>query len=123
MQLKSVVKEIGAQALSPKDQMVILFGDKATPALRDVSVIQEFADPSAQKKMTVKVGDHLYINQIKYRVIGVGGITNANLQQIGHATLVFQPVPAEDQLGNAIYLTPTAKPVFKVGTEIVYDLD
>lgn len=122
MQLKSIVKEIGPDALSPKDQMVILFGDKATDALRNVSVIQEFTNPKAQKKMQVKVGDHLYINDIKFRVIGVGGLTNANLQQIGHATLVFQPVPSEDSLGNAIYLFPNAKPVFTEGTEIIYDL-
>jgi PTS system glucitol/sorbitol-specific IIA component len=122
MQLKSIVKEIGADALSPKDQMVILFGDKATDALRDVSVIQELTDPQAQKTMEMKVGDHLIINDIKFRVIGVGGITNANLQQIGHATLVFQPVPSEDQLGNALYLFPNAKPVFTPGTEIIYDM-
>ncbi len=122
MQLKSTIKAIGANALSPKDQMVILFGDKATDALRDVSVIQEFADPKAQKTMNVKVGDHLYINGIKFRVAGVGSLTNPNLQQIGHATLVFKPVPSVDQLANAIYLTPTAKPVFAEGTELVYDL-
>lgn len=109
-------------ALDPKDNMVILFGDKATDSLRDVSLIQEFADPEAQKTMTVKVGDHLIINDIKFRIIGVGKLTNANLQQIGHVTLVFQPVPSVDQLGNAIYLFPNAKPVFDVGTELVFDL-
>lgn len=123
MEITATVQAIGKHALSPKDAMVILFGEKATPELQDVCVIQKFADPAAQKKMRVHHGDHIYINDIKYRVAAVGGLTNANLQQIAHATLIFHAVPDdEDVLGNAIYLTPFAKPVFAEGTTIRYDL-
>lgn len=122
MELSATVTAIGEKALSPKDNMVILFGDKATNALREVSVIQQFDDPEAQKTMTIAHGDRVYINDIKYTVAAVGGLTNANLEQIAHATLIFQPVPAEDVLGNALYLTPYAKPTFKIGTKIRYVL-
>ncbi|WP_155286237.1 PTS glucitol/sorbitol transporter subunit IIA [Lacticaseibacillus zhaodongensis] len=123
MEITAKVQAIGKDALSPKDAMVILFGEKATPELRDVCVIQEFTDPAAQKKMHVRPGDHIYINDIKYRVAGVGGLTDANLEQIAHATLIFKAVPDDDDvMGNAIYLTPFAKPIFEVGTTIRYDL-
>jgi PTS system glucitol/sorbitol-specific IIA component len=120
MELTATVTAIGEKALSPKDNMIILFGDKATDALREVSVIQQFDDPETQKQLTVAHGDHIYINDIKYRVAAVGGLTNPNLEQIAHATLIFQPVPDKDMLGNAIYLTPNAKPAFTVGTKIRY---
>jgi PTS system glucitol/sorbitol-specific IIA component len=120
MELTATVTAIGEKALSPKDNMVILFGDKATAALREVSVIQQFDDPEAQKSLNIAHGDHIYINDIKYRVAAVGSLANPNLKQIAHATLIFQPVPDEDMLGNAIYLTPYAKPTFSIGTTIRY---
>lgn len=123
MKITSTVTAIGAHAISKKDAMIILFGDSATDALRDVSVIQEFDQPDKAKKMVLKHGDHLYIDDIKYRVNGVGKLTNANLQQIGHATLIFKPMPDRDALGNAIYLIPTAIPTFKVGTVIRYETE
>lgn len=120
MEITATVTAIGQDAISTKDNMVILFGDQATNALRDVSVIQEFADAEAAKQLNLVRGDHLYIDDIKYRITDVGRLTNSGLQQIAHATLVFKPVPTEDALGNALYLSPTAMPVFKVGTQIRY---
>lgn len=120
MEITATITAVGKDAISTKDNMVILFGDQATNALRDVSVIQEFASPKEEQKLTMARGDLLFIDDIKYRVTGIGSLTNPNLQQIGHATLVFKPVPTEDALANALYLSPTAMPTITVGTKLRY---
>ncbi|KRL87556.1 hypothetical protein FC50_GL002272 [Lacticaseibacillus pantheris DSM 15945 = JCM 12539 = NBRC 106106] len=120
MEITATVTAIGPHAISQTDPLVILFGKDATPELADVSVIQQFDEPSQQKQLALHHGDHIFINDIKFRVSEVGSLTNANLQQIGHATLMFQPVPSEDRLGNAVYLVPTARPTFTIGTTIRY---
>ena len=120
MQLTATVTAIGKDALSSKDPMIILFGPQATDALRDVAVIQQFADKSALEKLVIKEGDQLTIDDETFEMTYVGQLANSNLKAIGHVTLLFQAVPADNPMQNAIYLKPTHRPTFKVGTTLTY---
>ena len=100
--------------------MIILFGPQATDALRDVAVIQQFADKSALEKLVIKAGDQLTIDDETFEMTYVGQLANSNLKAIGHVTLLFQAVPADKPMQNAIYLKSTHRPTFKVGTTLTY---
>ncbi|WP_125709466.1 PTS glucitol/sorbitol transporter subunit IIA [Lacticaseibacillus porcinae] len=115
----SKVTAIGTHALDPADPLVILFGVSATAALRDVAVIQEFADADAQLALTVAVGDQVQIDELSYVVQRVGKLANQNLQTIGHVSLIFDQIP-DQPMENALYLEPKVKPTIKVGSTITY---
>ena len=120
MQLTATVTAIGKDALSSNDPMIILFGPQATDALRDVAVIQQFADKSALEKLVIKEGDQLTIDDETFEMTYVGQLANSNLKAIGHVTLLFQAVPADKPMQNAIYLKPTHRITFNVGTTLTY---
>lgn len=117
--IMATVTAIGDAALDPKDPLVILFGESATQALRDVAVIQQFADGDAQAALTVAIGDHVEIDAQRYEVKHVGKLANQNLQTIGHVSLIFDVLP-DQPMENALYLEPKAKPQIKVGSTITY---
>ncbi|WP_179394333.1 PTS glucitol/sorbitol transporter subunit IIA [Lacticaseibacillus absianus] len=120
MDITATIKAIGESALSPTDPLVILFDDSATPALRAVTLIQQFDDPQAQRDLEMQAGDTLTIDGEDFAVTAVGKLANANLRSIGHVALVFAPQPAVDRLESALYLKPTSRPHFTVGTTLVY---
>lgn len=68
MEITATVTAIGPHAISQTDPLVILFGQEATPELADVSVIQTFDQPAQQKQLVLHHGDHIYINDIKFRI-------------------------------------------------------
>lgn len=115
----SKVTAIGANALDPTDPLVILFGESATAALRDVAVIQQFDDPKAQVALTIAVGDQVVIDGQTYAVKRVGQLANQNLQTIGHVSLIFDQIP-DQPMENALYLEPKVKPQLAVGSTITY---
>ncbi|WP_407893314.1 PTS glucitol/sorbitol transporter subunit IIA [Lacticaseibacillus sp. N501-2] len=115
----STVTAIGTHALDPADPLVILFGESATAALRDVAVIQQFADPNAQATLTIAVGDQVAIGDVAYTVERVGELANQNLQTIGHVSLIFDRIP-DQPMENALYLKPQVKPQLQVGSTITY---
>lgn len=117
--VKAVITAIGEQALSAKDPMVILFDESASPELRAVAVIQKFAATTAQRELTLADGDLLIIDGTTYPIEHVGSLVNENIRTIGHVTLIFGDEDPQD-LQNALYLTATVKPDFKIGTELVY---
>lgn len=114
------IVSIGEEAVAGDDPLVILFGEGATDALKRVALVQRFEDPTAQAELTLKPGDAVRIDDTPYTIQAVGHLANANLQSLGHAALVFSPVPAEDMLQSALYLTPTKRPRFEVGTTLTY---
>ena len=121
MQFTATITAIGKDALSSRDPMIILFGPEATDALRDVAVIQQFDDPAALSQFSIQAGDRLTIDGTAFTMTYVGQLAISNLKAIGHVTLLFQDVPAEKPMQNAIYLKPTQRPAFRVGTTLTYN--
>ncbi|MGM0125316.1 PTS system, glucitol/sorbitol-specific IIA component [Enterococcus sp. AZ194] len=115
--MKAIVSEIGSQALSESEPIVILFGETATPALRKYSVIQKIRE---ETPTDLKISGKILFDGAEYTIQYVGNTANQNLQAIGHLTLVFDEVPEENQIVNGVYLTPHVIPAFKKNTEIVY---
>ncbi|MBO0422845.1 PTS sorbitol transporter subunit IIA [Enterococcus plantarum] len=115
--MKAVITEIGSRALDEKEPMIILFGESATEALKEYSVIQKFQE---DQSLEVKKGDLLKIDDQEYTIDYVGSFANNNLKSIAHVTLVFADVPKEDAIVNGVYLTPKVFPTLKVGSTIEY---
>lgn len=115
--MKAIVTEIGACALDEKEPMIILFGESATEGLKEYSVIQKFQEVQS---LALKKGDLLKIDEQIYTINYVGSFANENLNSIAHVTLVFDDIPKNDAIVNALYLTPQALPAIKVGTIIEY---
>lgn len=123
VEIKATITAIGPEAISPTDPLVILFDEDATVALKRIALLQEFESEEAMSQLALTTGDQILIGEQAYHVQYVGEVANDNLQTIGHATLLFTPVPENDRLGNGVYLTPYVKPDFKVGTQITYQTD
>lgn len=115
---QGIIKAIGQDAISTKDQMIILFGEQATPELRKVSVIQEIEKTGTPIQLTV--GGEISFDGQKYQIEHVGDYAEEQLNTIGHMTLVFKEVPAGDALVNAVYLTPFTLPTLTEGSVITY---
>ncbi|MEI5989117.1 PTS glucitol/sorbitol transporter subunit IIA [Enterococcus crotali] len=115
--MKAIVTEIGARALDEKEPMIILFGESATEGLKEYSVIQKFQE---EQPLAMKEGDLLKVDEQEYTIDYVGPFANKNLNSIAHVTLVFDDIPKEDAIVNALYLTPRLLPTIHVGTIIEY---
>ncbi len=116
--LEAKVVEIGPEALSPDDPLLILFDETASQQLRRVSIVQRFIS-STDHGFHLQIGDQLRIDDQDYQVSHVGKLVENNMNAIGHATLFFEPVPKQPQ-HNGIYLTPYQLPKIKVGSLISY---
>ncbi|MGY3778605.1 PTS glucitol/sorbitol transporter subunit IIA [Isobaculum melis] len=112
------VVEIGKQAISQKDPMIILFGETATAEIKKVAVIQEFKEGIPNEAL--RVGGEVAFGEQVYHIQRVGSLANENLQSIGHVTLIFSDIPEEDVLENALYLSPKELPKIDLDTEIKY---
>lgn len=120
-EIKSTITAVGPQALEDQDPMVILFDETASETLRQVAVIQQFDDETAQQQLELHAGDELVIDDQHLPIDAVGSLVNENLQTIGHVTLVFSDAGPAD-LHNAIYFRGQPKPNFRVGTQLIYRL-
>ncbi|WP_281164241.1 PTS glucitol/sorbitol transporter subunit IIA [Liquorilactobacillus sicerae] len=116
--LEAKVVEIGPEAVSPGDPLLILFDETASQQLRRVSIVQRFISAN-DNGFHLQAGDQLLIDDQGYQVIHVGKLVENNMDAIGHATLFFEPVPKQPQ-HNGIYLTPYQLPQIKVGSLIRY---
>ncbi|OTN77630.1 hypothetical protein A5886_002730 [Enterococcus sp. 8G7_MSG3316] len=114
---QGTIKEIGAQAIDPKENMLIFFGEEASDTLREYSVVQSLPDSG---DLIVKQDDQILFGDQAYRVQYVGTVANQILQTIQHVTFVFGDVPAENQLSSAIYLTPAVLPTIAVDMKVTY---
>lgn len=118
--IQAEVIQIGKEAISPKDQMMILFGENATSQLAEVSVIQKFLEKPV---FSLKKGDQIKIGAVTYEVKQMGELVNEHLTKLGHATLMFREAPVDDEMKNNIYLEPNNFPTIQVGDTITYLMD
>jgi PTS system glucitol/sorbitol-specific IIA component len=116
--IHSNVIEIGTEAISENDPIMILFDKTATPALRNYSVIQEFQESPT---FSLDEGDTITFDNQEYRIEHVGRTANQNLEAVGHVTLIFDEYNREDAIVNGIYLSPYQVPEIHLGTHIRYD--
>ena len=116
--LEAKIVEIGPEAISANDPLLILFDETASQQLRRVSIGQRFIAPT-EASFTLATGDQLMIDDQQYRVTHVGKLVANNMEAVGHATLFFEPVPKQPQ-HNGIYLEPYQLPKIKVGSLIRY---
>ena len=126
MKIQAEIKAIGANAIDSTEPMAILFNEQATPALKEIALIQQFADLHPVFSLTT--GATVTIDQHVYQATYVGALTNENLNTIGHVTLVFDQVPDGDRLQGGLYLAPMTSetpkmPTFKVGTQLSYQIN
>ncbi|EQM53031.1 PTS glucose transporter subunit IIA [Lactiplantibacillus plantarum EGD-AQ4] len=117
MTVTATVQSIGDNAIDPKEPILVLFDETATAPLQQIAVVQQFEQPATQ--LSLVVGSTITIDQQTYTVEYAGGLVEANLTSIGHATLYFKSVP-EKPMDNGLYLTPHQLPQIKVGSVITY---
>ncbi len=108
---------VGKEAIVPQDKMIILFDETATKDIKKVAIIQSFEtgdEIHLDENSTISFGEQTF------RVVHVGRLANANLNSIGHISLMFKEVPQEDTLLNAVYVEPYDLPVIEEGATIFY---
>lgn len=113
--IKANVVSIGKDALNEEDQIIILFGEKVSDRLKDISVIQKINQASDYK---ITDDMHVIIDDQEYQIKYVGQLVESNFDSIHHTVLSFEDVPDEPR-NNAIYLTPQKLPKIKVGSKIL----
>ncbi|KRL04789.1 PTS glucitol/sorbitol transporter subunit IIA [Liquorilactobacillus oeni] len=116
--LKAKVVEIGPEAVSENDNLLILFDETASTQLRRVSVVQRFTEPQ-NNGYQFQAKHQLSIDDQVYEITHVGQLVQSNMEMIGHATLFFEEVPEKTQ-HNGIYLKPYKMPKIHVGSVIKY---
>ncbi|MGX7013735.1 PTS glucitol/sorbitol transporter subunit IIA [Vagococcus silagei] len=115
--IESVVKEIGSEALNNEESLIILFDESVTEGLGKHCVIQKF---SGARSFNLKEGQTISFDDQNYSIKKVGEVTNKFLDEMGHVSVVFGPIPTEDRLVNALYVEPYEVPTIKAGTLIKY---
>ena len=113
--IQAKVLEIGKDALTSDDGLVILFGKKASLRLREVSLIQEINVVKDDYEITA--GQKLTIDDQVYTIEYVGNLVKENLKTVEHTVLDFNKIP-ENPRNNALYLTPNVMPKVIVGSQI-----
>ncbi|KRM95817.1 PTS system, glucitol sorbitol-specific IIA component [Liquorilactobacillus aquaticus DSM 21051] len=116
--LKAEVIEIGPEAISENDPLLILFDETASTQLRRVSIVQRFSK-TEDADYDFSAGDKISIDDQEYEVAYVGQLVKSNMEMIGHATLCFEKTPENPQ-HNGIYLKPYTFPKIQVGSVIKY---
>lgn len=84
--LEAKVVEIGPEAISKDDPLIILFDETASVQLRRVSVVQHFLDLNSEERKLKNLEKISIDNQI-YEVKHIGELVQSNMEMIGHATL------------------------------------
>lgn len=124
MKWNTTITSIGANAIDPKENIVILFGEQATVEIKDVAIVQRFDDETPQSSFVFKKDDSVTIDGQTYLALYVGQLVQSNIKVIGHATLIFTSHVPEEKLQNAIYLDKKKDepmPQFKVGDWISFE--
>lgn len=116
--MKSTILHIGKDSISIDEPIVILFGENATEAIRDVSVLQRFED--AIDSFVFRVGDAVHFGDQVYHVSHVGENVGENLVELGHVTFVFDPFDPDHFIETSVYLTPHTVPTIEEGMTINY---
>lgn len=115
--IHATIKEIGEQAVSEQEPILILFDQTATSTLRNYSVIQEI---TSKETFSLSKEGVISFDQQEYTIEHVGTMANENLNTVGHVTLIFDHYSTESSIANGIYLAPYQLPEIHVGTQIEY---
>ena len=103
MKWNTTITSIGANAIDPKENIVILFGEQATVEIKDVAIVQRFDDETPQSSFVFKKDDSVTIDGQTYLALYVGQLVQSNIKAIGHATLIFTSHVPEEKLTKCIY--------------------
>jgi glucitol/sorbitol PTS system EIIA component len=115
---KSIVKEVGALALSfEEDKVCILFGPQAPQELKEVSIIHELEGDSSDEP--IQVGGTFQVDDEEFTITAVGSAANNNLKELGHISIYFSE-PNEEVLPGAVFASPFKLPQFKDGSVIEF---
>lgn len=114
---KTTVTEIGELVEAFKEEsLLILFGPKATPELKAISVIHTHEDPTED---VIQVGGKFRIGEKEYEIQEVGSAANANFTELGHISIYFREGENE-VLPGAIIVSPNEWPDLHVGQAITF---
>ena len=115
--VKTKIVEIGSMVPAfEEERLIILFGPKATPELRGISVIHEVQE---QPKNSIQVGGKLKVGEKVYTIEEVGSQANPNFDELGHVSIYFRNEVGEI-LPGAIIVSPGEFPTIEVGDEIAF---
>ncbi|CZQ81324.1 phosphotransferase system glucitol/sorbitol-specific iia component [Trichococcus palustris] len=115
--MQSTVIQIGKDAIDKADPVVILFGETATEALQNVSVIQRFQQ--TDRWTDLRRGDAVFFDEQEYTIAFIGSSVHENLRSLGHTTFMFKS-EGEEPLETSIYSAPYTRPAIMDGTTIMY---
>ena len=124
MKWTTTITGIGSEAISEKDDLVILFGEQATDEIKEVAVIHRFDDKHVSQNFTFKNEDIVIIDGRVFSALYVGAMVVSNIKAIAHAVLVFTDKIPKHPMQNTIYLDkPVSEPMpkFDIGSEIVFE--
>lgn len=124
MKWNATIEAVGPEAISPNENIIILFNETATDELKKVSVIQKFDQDTQPSSFVLKKDDTITIDGETFLVMYVGPMVDMNMKAIGHATLVFTDEVPKKPLTNAIYLEKDEEaslPMVRVGDWITYE--
>lgn len=124
MKWTSTIIKIGRQAIEPKGNMVILFGENVAADLVDVSIIQKFDPQTPFINFVLKKNDTITIDGQTYVADYVGAMVASDMRALGHITLFFNKQMPKSLLANAVYFIldeGQTLPEFKVGDDIIYE--
>lgn len=108
------VIDIGKEAQQFKSiNMLIFFGDEAPEALRSSCFI---IDVKPLKKK-LEVGQTLKIDNMTYKITGVGNEASRNFNNLGHMSVKFNGSSTVDMPGS-INVEDKPFPKIKVGTKV-----
>ena len=116
--MKSTILQIGKDAISENEPILILFGENATEPIRDVSVLQGFEGDVSE--FVFHVGDAVHFGEQVYQVSHVGENVGMNLKELGHVTFVFDAFDPEHFIETSVCLIPHTFPTLELGMTIQY---
>lgn len=124
MKWNTTITAIGENAIDEKENIVILFGEQATPEIQKIAILQKFDEQTPENDFVFKKGDSVTIDGQTYLANYVGQLVQSNVRAIGHATLIFTDKLPEQPMQNAVYLEKKKDepmPTFKVDDWISFE--
>ncbi|PXW86708.1 PTS system glucitol/sorbitol-specific IIA component [Streptohalobacillus salinus] len=118
MDIKLKVTNIGEMVEAfGEENLLILFGPKATNELKPISVMHEFQeDPEGD---FLKPGTLITINDETFTITQVGSAANDNFNELGHVSIYFKE-NVEELLPGAVQAEPEGFPDIKEGDIITF---
>ncbi|MDF0478684.1 PTS glucitol/sorbitol transporter subunit IIA [Vagococcus sp. PNs007] len=116
--IKTEVLEIGKEAVTPGESLLIFFGETATPELKNVSIIQEII--IEDESYVIEKGDTILVDEVSYKIAKVGSLATQQLKEFGHITMFFGENKQEHEIASAIYLASNVIPDLKIGSTVSY---